>query len=106
MLQVGTVNHNVYNPSQSPTYQAQQATFDVTYIDGSTVSGNVGTDTVVIGGTTVTGQWLGLPSDLPEAFLAGYEDGVMGLAFSTPLNTSISPFTYQSFKHIYATDVS
>jgi aspergillopepsin I len=105
-MQFGPPNHNVYDPSQSPTYQAQQATFNVTYRDGTTVSGNVGTDTVVIGETTMTGQWFGLPSEVPGALLAGAEDGILGLAFSNPLNTSISPFSRQSFKHIYATDIS
>jgi aspergillopepsin I len=106
MMQFGPPNHNDYNPSQSPTYQAQQATFNVTYSDGSTVSGQVGADTVVIGETTVTSQWFGLPSEVPGALLAGAEDGILGLAFSNPLNTSISPFSRQSFKHIYATDIS
>jgi aspergillopepsin I len=106
MMQVGPPNHNDYNTSQSPTYQAQQATFNVRYSDGSTVSGQVGADTVVIGETTVTGQWFGLPSEVPETLLAGAEDGILGLAFSTPLNTSMSPFSRRSFKHIYATDIS
>jgi hypothetical protein len=79
----------------------QEATFDVTYGDGSSVSGVVGTETVVIGGTTVTGQWFGLPGEVSDYLLAAPDDGIMGLGFSGPLNTGMPAFTCTNFKHIY-----
>ena len=49
--------HTEFNPSLSSTWKAKSGyTWDISYGDGSSASGTVGTDTVTIGGVTVTGQ--------------------------------------------------
>jgi len=65
----------------------QGATFSVSYGDGSGAAGTVGTDTVDIGGATVTSQAVELATAVSQSFVADAStDGLVGLAFST-LNT-------------------
>lgn len=77
------VGHHVYDPSSSPTYQAMDGyTWKGDYLDGSYASGVVGTDTVVIGGTTVTGQAIQLAEEISLSFSCMRADGILGLGFS------------------------
>jgi len=46
----------------------------------------VGTDTVKIGGTTVTGQAVELAKQVSSTFVSDSSDGLVGLAFSS-INT-------------------
>lgn len=91
--------HNIYTSSQSSTYKALTGyTWKITYADGSGASGNVGTDTVKIGGTTVTGQAVELAKKVSSAFISDTSDGLVGLAFSN-INTGKiqSHFIYSYF---------
>jgi aspergillopepsin I len=82
--------HNVYNSADSSTYEALSGyTWDISYADGSGASGVVGTDTVTIGGTTVTGQAIELANTVSSTFVSDAADGLVGLAFSS-INTGMS----------------
>ena len=75
----------VYDPSKSKTYQAVQgATFEVDYGDGSQTYGSVAVDTVEVGGVSVTGQAIGLPSAVSSMFADDVNsDGILGVAFQS-----------------------
>lgn len=65
----------------------QGATFLVTYGDGSGAAGIVGTDTVDIGGATVTKQAVEVATAVSQSFAQDMNtDGLVGLAFGK-LNT-------------------
>ena len=83
--------HSIYDPSKSDTAEELQgATWNITYGDGSGASGNVYTDTVDVGGTTVTGQAVELASQISDQFQQDENnDGLLGLAFSS-INTGES----------------
>ncbi|KAG4437692.1 hypothetical protein IFR05_006816 [Cadophora sp. M221] len=88
--------HHIYTSSQSSTYKALSGyTWDISYADGSGASGNVGTDTVKIGGTTVTGQAVELAKQVSSTFVSDSSDGLVGLAFSS-INT-VSPRQQKTF---------
>lgn len=80
--------HSIYNPSQSKTAkQIQGASWNISYGDGSSASGNVYTDTVTIGGLSVPGQAVELAEQISDEFTQDVDnDGLVGLAFSS-INT-------------------
>ncbi|KAL5337755.1 aspartic peptidase domain-containing protein [Aspergillus crustosus] len=86
-----------YDPSKSTTFQKLEgATFNITYGDDSYAYGGVGTETIDVGGVTVKGQSIGLPSSVSASILEDtYTNGLVGLGFST-LNT-IQPQRQRSF---------
>jgi hypothetical protein len=93
--------HSVYNSEDSSTYQALSGyTWDISYADGSGASGVVGTDTVTIGGTTVTGQAIELANQVSSTFVSDAADGLVGLAFSS-INTGMSQ-TISISQHSYS----
>ncbi|OCL12028.1 acid protease [Glonium stellatum] len=89
--------HSAFDPTQSKTFQnLQGATFSISYGDGSGAAGTVGTDTVNIGGATVTSQAVELATAVSQSFVADTNtDGLVGLAFST-LNT-VKPTQQKTF---------
>ncbi|PVH86205.1 Asp-domain-containing protein [Cadophora sp. DSE1049] len=88
--------HHIYTSLQSSTYKALSGyTWDISYADGSGASGNVGTDTVKIGGTTVTGQAVELAKQVSSTFVSDSSDGLVGLAFSS-INT-VTPRQQKTF---------
>ncbi|KAL4867167.1 hypothetical protein BDV12DRAFT_171861 [Aspergillus spectabilis] len=86
-----------YDPSKSTTFKnLEGATFNITYGDDSFAYGGVGTETINVGGVSVAGQAIGLPSSVSSSFLEDtYTNGLVGLGFST-LNT-IQPQRQRSF---------
>ena len=88
--------HNIYDPSQSSTYQDQSgSTWSIQYADGSGASGTCGTDDVTVGGTSVQGQVIELANQVSSSFVSGAGDGLLGLAFSS-INT-VQPQPAQTF---------
>ncbi len=89
--------HTIYDPTKSTTFQAiQGATFNISYGDGSFALGDVGTDTVNIGGATVTSQAVELPTEVASSFATDTaSNGLVGLAFSK-LNT-VQPQQQKTF---------
>ncbi|RAL04418.1 pepsin-like aspartic protease [Aspergillus ibericus CBS 121593] len=79
--------HAVFNPSESSTFKNQEGeSWQISYGDGSSASGSVGTDDVNIGGLVVKNQAVELAEKMSTAFAQGEGDGLLGLAFSN-INT-------------------
>lgn len=91
------LGHTIYDPSKSSASKLIQGSlFNISYGDGSTASGVVGTDTVDIGGATVPNQAIGLPDRLSASFVSdSASNGLVGLAFSK-LNT-MKPVRQKTF---------
>ena len=87
VLGAGTAGsgHTTYSPG-STSKKVSGETWDISYGDGSSASGDVYTDTVNIGGTTVTGQNVERATRASSAFTSGANDGLVGLAFDS-INT-------------------
>ena len=87
-------NHTYYNPTSAQPISG--ATWSIKYGDGSSASGNVYSDTVNIGGTTVTGQAVEAATTASKAFTTGDSgDGLVGLAFDN-INT-VKPTAQKTF---------
>ncbi|KUJ16505.1 aspartyl protease [Mollisia scopiformis] len=89
--------HTNFNPQKSTSFKLMQgATFSISYGDGSGAAGNVGTDTVNIGGATVTSQAIELATAVSTSFVQDTQsNGLVGLAFSK-LNT-VKPTAQKTF---------
>ncbi len=88
--------HSIYNPASSSTSKELSGeTWSISYGDGSSASGNVYTDTVDVGGTTVSAQAVELASTISSQFASDQSDGLLGLAFSK-INT-VTPDQQQTF---------
>lgn len=86
-----------FDPSKSTTYKKMTgSTFNITYGDDSYAYGPVGTDTINVGGVTVTGQAIGVPTAVASSILEDtHSNGLVGLGFSS-LNT-VKPTQQKSF---------
>jgi len=87
-LTTKTSGHNIYNPKKSSTAKVLAgATWNISYGDGSSASGNVYTDNVKIGSASIPGQAVELAEKLSAQFAQGEgSDGLLGLAWPS-LNT-------------------
>jgi hypothetical protein len=92
-----SAGHQLYDPTKSRTFTPLQGnTFSITYGDGSGAAGNVGTDTVDIGGVTVTRQAVEMATAVSRQFVEDTaNNGLLGLAFSK-LNT-VQPQQQKTF---------
>ncbi|KAI9043422.1 pepsin-like aspartic protease [Aspergillus affinis] len=78
--------HSVYKPSDNAT-KLQGSTWDISYGDGSSASGDVYKDTVTVGGVTAKSQAVEAASTISSEFTQDKNnDGLLGLAFSS-INT-------------------
>ncbi|KAJ5614422.1 Penicillopepsin-1 [Penicillium herquei] len=77
--------HSVYNPSKSGT-ELSGYTWDISYGDGSSASGNVYKDSVTVGGITVTSQAVEAAETISSEFVEDSSDGLLGLGFNS-INT-------------------
>lgn len=91
------IGHRLYDPTKSTTFKPLSgATFKISYGDSSSATGNVGTDTVNIGGAVVTNQAVELATDVSESFSQDVKsDGLLGLGFSS-INT-VKPQKQKTF---------
>lgn len=89
--------HTNFDPTASKTFALMQgASFSISYGDGSGAAGNVGTDTVNIGGATVTKQAIELATAVSASFVSDTQsNGLVGLAYSK-LNT-VKPTQQKTF---------
>ncbi|RFU30355.1 hypothetical protein B7463_g5970, partial [Scytalidium lignicola] len=88
--------HSYYTSSQSSTFKSLSGySWDITYADGSEARGTVGTETVVVGGTTVKGQAIELANFVSSTFVSDSADGLVGLSFNN-INT-VRPTPQKTF---------
>lgn len=89
--------HTNFNPATSKTFKMLTgSSFSISYGDGSGAAGNVGTDTVNIGGATVTSQAIELATAVSGSFVTDTQsNGLVGLAYSK-LNT-VKPAQQKTF---------
>lgn len=79
--------HNIFDPSKSTSFKASTGSkWSISYGDGSTASGNVGIDTLHIGGISVENQAIELATTASSSFTSGAGDGLLGLAMPS-INT-------------------
>ncbi|KZT58243.1 acid protease [Calocera cornea HHB12733] len=90
-------SHSTYNPSSSSTSHSLGRSFTLNYGDGSTTSGTQYTDTVAIGGLTVSGQTLGSATSYSTEFQEGVYDGLMGLGWPSISSYPATPFVFNLF---------
>ena len=81
LLSGKTVHHNIFDYEKSHTFEHSAGqTWNITYGDGSSASGNVGTDVVNIGGIILKSQAVELAKKLSSSFEQQAGDGLLGLA--------------------------
>ena len=79
--------HAIFNSSGSSTWKESPGqSWQIQHGDGSTASGNVGTDTLTVGGLTIQNQAIETAKQLSSQFQKGAGDGLLGLAFGS-INT-------------------
>lgn len=82
--------HNIYNPTKSSTAKKASGSWNISYGDGSSASGNVYTETVTVGDIAIPGQAVELAEKLSSSFLQdGSNDGLLGLAW--PAINTVTP---------------
>ncbi|AEO56994.1 hypothetical protein MYCTH_2302641 [Thermothelomyces thermophilus ATCC 42464] len=81
------VSQKSFDPKKSVTWQlAKDKSWKVQYGDGSSASGIVGHDILIIGGIQIKRQAIEIATEMSAQFSEGTMDGILGLAFSK-LNT-------------------
>ncbi|KAG0200914.1 hypothetical protein BGX28_006161 [Mortierella sp. GBA30] len=74
--------HAQFNAAKSSTYKKDGRSWSISYGDGSTASGILGTDLVNVGGISVH-QTIGLATSESSQFGSSPSDGLFGLGFDT-----------------------
>ncbi|KAG0324686.1 hypothetical protein BGZ99_001572 [Dissophora globulifera] len=74
--------HHRFNSAKSSTYKKDGRKWNISYGDGSTASGILGSDMVSVGGISVR-QTIGLATSESTQFAQSKQDGLFGLGFST-----------------------
>jgi hypothetical protein len=91
LSQANAQNQQVpFDATKSSTFnKLSGATWKISYGDGSSASGDVGTDVIDLGGLKIENQAIELAKQLSQQFQQGNGSGLLGLAFSS-INT-VSP---------------
>ena len=88
--------HSLYSPSSSAT-KLSGYSWDISYGDGSSASGDVYRDTVTVGDVSTSKQAVEAASSVSSEFVEDTaNDGLLGLAFSS-INTGESSPTPSAF---------
>ncbi|KAF8976241.1 hypothetical protein BGZ46_008421 [Entomortierella lignicola] len=74
--------HTRFNTANSSTYQKDGRSWTISYGDGSSAKGTLGSDIVSVGGISVR-QTIGLATSESSQFGSSPEDGLFGLGFDT-----------------------
>lgn len=75
-------HHNIFDEAKSHTFKSSVGQhWNITYGDGSSASGHVGTDVVEIGGIVVQNQAVEVANKMSAQFRRSAGDGLLGLAF-------------------------
>lgn len=80
-----------FNPSSSSSLQESSTPFDITYGSGQ-AAGFVATDTVTMGGFTISNQGFGLVTNISTNLISNPLSGLMGLAWASIAQTGATPF--------------
>ncbi|KAF9173301.1 hypothetical protein BGX21_008107 [Mortierella sp. AD011] len=75
-------SHSQFDPSQSSTFKKDGRSWTISYGDGSSASGILGTDVVSVGGVSVK-QTIGMATQESDEFNSSPSDGLFGLGFDT-----------------------
>lgn len=90
-----STTHAVFDPKKSSTFKdSSGSSWKISYGDGSSASGSVGTDVVNVGGLIIQNQAIELAKDLSTQFQQDSSDGLLGLAFGS-INT-VTPKSVQT----------
>ena len=82
--------HTIFNPKESSTWKAMEGySWKISYGDGSSASGTVGTDNIALGSVVVTGQAVEIAKEMSSEFQQDSGDGLLGLAW--PVINTIEP---------------
>ena len=89
--------HTIFNAEKSSTFKDMPgSSWKISYGDGSSASGTVGTDTISIGGLVIKNQAIELAQTLSPQFVQDAGSGLLGLAFGKintvtphPVNTPV-----------------
>jgi len=85
-----------YTAKKSSTSSKQPGKFNITYGDGSTVSGSIYQDTVNVAGVKVKKQYFSSVNTTAPSMADDPSDGILGLAFPSISNLGHNPFFYSA----------
>ncbi|KAH8920034.1 acid protease, partial [Atractiella rhizophila] len=92
--------HPFFTSSASSTFVSSTNPWEITYGDGTTITGFVAQDTLRIAGFTIPSQGFSLANITSEQLERGVEDGLIGLGFSTLARNKQTTF----MEHLIAGD--
>ncbi|KAG8898224.1 hypothetical protein FRC00_003085 [Tulasnella sp. 408] len=82
----------LFNSSSSSTYKVSSTPFTIQYAEGSSATGKVATDKVMVAGLSVTKQGFGAVTRETGFLLDGPSAGIMGLGFTANAQSGATPF--------------
>ncbi|EKM60383.1 uncharacterized protein PHACADRAFT_132901 [Phanerochaete carnosa HHB-10118-sp] len=82
---------NKYQVSESSTSSIESGNFSLAYVDGSSVSGPIFTETVTIGGLVAMNQTFSPVTIVSDFFTGDPTDGILGLAFPALSDLDATP---------------
>ncbi|RDX50372.1 protease [Lentinus brumalis] len=91
-------DHAKYDPRKSSTSSRKIGWFEISYGDGSSVSGSPYTDTVTVGGVGVHGQYLAAVSKESDEFATDPSDGIFGLGFRAISQLGHNPYFFTAIE--------
>ncbi|GAA94723.1 uncharacterized protein L969DRAFT_103498 [Mixia osmundae IAM 14324] len=83
---------NLYDANSSTTAKELTETFSIYYVDGSSTSGDVYTDSVSVGGLSAKSQTLASINYMSDGFASEPGDGILGMAYQSISSLNAKPF--------------